>query len=290
MKSPLQRLLAILFIISLSQIGNSQSLLSHDNLWYMGTYSFFGDVNTYMYRVGDSIVVGGNTRYNIETSTDSLLLNWTPTDSYLREDSTSKVYVSTGSGAESLLYDFSPEVGDTFVFATQLCDLTVTSIDSILLENGELRKRILLHDPYNAYPYAWIKGIGSRNGLLEYQSGICIIDGGFGLRCFEQNGQILYNPISYSSCFISTSNDNIDGSSLIGISPNPTKDKIFVDLPTELASTQFTIFSSSGQLVLEGSLDQNQLAIDVGELATGLYILTLTLENGESYSQKIVKE
>jgi len=79
----------------------------------------------------------------------------------------------------------------------------------------------------------------------------------------------------------------------LSVYPNPTKTVLNIDIgqSQEIVEMPFTIFNMLGQRVNSGSI--NSLAsnqIDVHQLASGIYVLELQQNNGQSKSYKIIIE
>lgn len=67
----------------------------------------------------------------------------------------------------------------------------VEDIDSVLLNNGEKRKRLLLNGGFN--PEYWIEGIGSTHGLFSIFGGECFEYCRFNLYCYKEQSIEVYN-------------------------------------------------------------------------------------------------
>ncbi|PKA83086.1 putative secreted protein (Por secretion system target) [Ulvibacter sp. MAR_2010_11] len=79
-------------------------------------------------------------------------------------------------------------------------------------------------------------------------------------------------------------NPDAQGAS-IGFYPNPVQNQLFVTGKESLAGSEFRIFNTMGQLVLSGTLSQNQ-SIDFHQITKGLYFLKI----GNYPSLKIIKD
>lgn len=124
------------------------------------------------------------------TILDTLFVRWENTgklffiDKWLPKD-------GVESPADSILYNFTLEVGDKFLLPKNYGNASVIRVDSISLLDGYKRKRLILkHDnPINQDKFGdlvWIEGIGSPNGLFYFYDWIsnsltsidCYIDRG----------------------------------------------------------------------------------------------------------------
>lgn len=64
----------------------------------------------------------------------------------------------------------------------------------------------------------------------------------------------------------------------ISIYPNPVKDNLYVELPTQLVNSEVSIYNQLGQKVLQTVLNTNSEAIYVESLEAGFYVLKLSSE------------
>jgi hypothetical protein len=83
----------------------------------------------------------------------------------LREQD-NKWYSENYYSGNGLLYDFTLEVGDTVISTTAWDDITVTNIDTILIDN-EFKKRFHLSCAQSGYTQYIIEDIGSSSGLFQ---------------------------------------------------------------------------------------------------------------------------
>ena len=187
---------------------------------------------------------------------------------------------------EQLLYDFNMQIGDTLKgFTKPLSGVeTVKSIDSVLV-GSNYRKRWEISSAYNV---SFIEGIGSTYGLIVKDfSGTDGPD--YSLTCFKQNGTTLY-PAGVTSCeIINSVNDFETNSSGMTIYPNPTMDKITIELP---AAVRYFICITDllGQQVLNDTeFTGTKTEIDVSELPKGVYFIELATDKSKEVRKIIVQ-
>jgi hypothetical protein len=117
----------------------------------------------------------------------------------IRQDTLQKKVYYRYNNRDTLLYDFTLEIGDTVKSFLSNGDFfqpdVVLSIDSVLIGNS-YRKRWLTNQTYQIY---YIEGIGSTFGLLEPSMGGIVCPPSPQLRCFSQNSTVLY-PAGIQSC------------------------------------------------------------------------------------------
>lgn len=96
----------------------------------------------------------------------------------IREDSLKRVYgrQSNPGFSDRLLYQFGLQIGDTVItepmWAPNPETLWVTSVDTIQILNGDLRRRMRMEsvNSSNWNTEYWIEGVGSSRGLLNAAS------------------------------------------------------------------------------------------------------------------------
>ena len=77
--------------------------------------------------------------------------------------------------------------------------------------------------------------------------------------------------------------------SIINVYPNPTSDKVVVSYSTACASCQLRIYNSEAKQVYESKGVDKQTELDLSQLRTGVYYLSITTEDGKGQGWKIVK-
>ncbi len=287
--------LLIVLICFLQLALNAQSLLSEGNQWFITTSTFVPTPNTRTnaFRIGSDTVFNNVVYKKIERINDSLQVSWMDIGRYIREEDEQKVYVFRENFGETMLYDFSLEVGDTF--QTSCCNLIVTEIDSIQLLNGEMRKKLkLVSDPPAAIqvPSYWIEGIGSNFGLLDYDCFTCLaglIDANSYLSCFQQNNELVYVSENANQCWVVSLTDEMLNKTAIDLFPNPFQDKITITSSVGHTINQIQIFSTMGQLIRTIQIADNNAELDMSELGSGAYYILGQMENGDVFSEKLIK-
>ncbi len=74
------------------------------------------------------------------------------------------------------------------------------------------------------------------------------------------------------------------------IYPNPATDELTVSLNQDYGKTRFSIVDLTGREVSSETLSTNTMQVDVSELNTGQYLLTLEFENGSKTQFKFAKK
>lgn len=119
--------------------------------------------------------------------------NWSQFGQYIRTEQ-GKYYMRTSNCNETLLYDFSKNVGDT-VFTSDLGALKVLETGIFTLDNGAQRKKLILEQIAGGFgqQHIWVDGIGDINrGFFRASD----FEGGYSqLICIrDSSGMIYHNP------------------------------------------------------------------------------------------------
>lgn len=221
------------------------------------------------------------------------LNNWQELNWLLRRDSLGRIYersISQSLAEENLLYDFNLELGDIIQpWDWDICTAQVVGIDSVELQNGEMRKRLefeyleIYFGPENAF---WIEGIGSGHGL-EYPLA-CYFDYISSLLCYYENGEKLYDANPDANCLVTFTTINTEEAtapSLARIFPNPSTGLVFLD--TEHTLHQVQLWTAQGALLQ--TLPGNVREIDLSVYPAGIYFLRLMTKDGEVEVLRMVR-
>lgn len=244
------------------------SLVKENRLWSNTSYGteleFFYEHTNWIKFEGDTII--GDTPYMvIWRSDDEFHEDWYRVGA-IRVDENKKVYMHR-DGEDSLLYDFSVHVGDSFrrFFGEYVYVVKVDSVEPGYFEKPV--KRIIL-DYRKEYVQGsgirWIEGMGSMNGILAGLDNIGIVGASYELVCFEEDGDLMYRSENHVSCF---------PLGYEGLHPHGSKDNgIIVITGKELITFQFGKPASAGARLmvfdvtgkLRGSFDaSNVSSLDV---------------------------
>jgi hypothetical protein len=131
----------------------------------------------------------------------------------------------------------------------------------------------------------------------------CTVDGGFDCEpypCFmvddleaAQNNQFPYSEwnvmVTYSEDCTAGLNDN--KAATYSIHPNPAKSELFITAQNTTENLKIKIFNIEGKLLSAQSITlQDQKAIDVSQLLSGIYFLNIEDENGNTTIKKFIKQ
>ena len=210
----------------------------------------------------------------------------------LREENSVVYFVPADSAQEYLLYDFSAQIGQTledvyvgnhFDESFMLQDFTVQQIGTEVF--GGVSRRVVY-----AADYRWIEGIGCETGLfMEPWANVSMYE--VRLECFTLDDQMVYPTSSTEPCpFVFVDVNDRDATSLsVEAFPNPTNGTLTIAFGQSQTFIHISILNVFGQEVERLTVlntDRTELSI---EGAAGLYFATVTAENGERSTLRIVK-
>nr|NQU92736.1 T9SS type A sorting domain-containing protein [Bacteroidota bacterium] len=193
---------------------------------------------------------------------------------FLHEDTASRqVYFKTHPlpGIPELLYDFSLEVGDSYVsdWTTGGYELIVAEIGYIELSNGEMRKYWSFEDDYGTeYWPRIIEGIGMESGLFQ---DMIQFEWHSSLWCVQKDEIQLFG----NECYGYVGEKGMDMPSTFHIYPNPAKGYFRLIVPANIQSPVVTIYDLTGRVMLEGSNLLKDAVIDITGLAPGIYMVVI---------------
>ena len=207
----------------------------------------------------------------------------------IRQDiSARKVYFTEISGEESLLYDFSLDVGDTLSesYNSMTGSNKVSRIDSVLV-GGVYHKRFWLtyiQGGWNLIDYvSIIEGIGSTYGLLfmlqppfeHYGQNVCV----------RINETAVY-PAGTLACENISSVSEMNETITFSFSPNPLQDISTLQVSDAFADASLFIFSGTGKEVQHQQLTHTTATVDRKKLEEGIYFFMLVNDKGQTSTGK----
>ena len=255
-------------------------------------YYFNGDSivssNQYfqMFRIGtDSIVSVSYPGYNIVPIDERIGL--------IREDSnSSKVYfIPNNSSFESLLYDFSLEIGDTVPYSygfTNCASGNIYSVDSFNF-GSQIRKRLFVNATNLRTGGVRIyQGIGANCGLLGemciYYDGIypCLMS------YYNSSDTIQFINCSSISSVIEVENKSTE---IVTVNPNPFIDNInYTIMKNNYREVSYCVLSILGETILEMKVNtSSDGSIDLSNLSSGMFFLNVIVDEEQTLI-RIVKE
>lgn len=192
-----------------------------------------------------------------------------------------------GATSDSLLYDFTLEVGDTLrgLYAnTGLCSdapVTIISIDSIEVGGSYRRKMNLSND--DCFGPSIIEGVGSTTGLTSCY----FMNKSFGivLSCFTVNGELLYEkpcgaPELAPCGALPLGVHNEQHHAINVVTPNPSTGLFHLGQ----AAKQITVYNAQGKLLFR----QHGNEVDLSAYPPGVYTAVVQAAKGNSAQRLVV--
>lgn len=256
--------------------------------------SFVETVTTVFGFQGDT-TIQGEQWFKTYSSLDSTFTTNLEYQGLLREDNGYVFFQDTTSALDTL-YNFNLEVGDSVLynFWGQFEEyIHVAEIDSVPI-NGEMYKRLSFDEPIFGFflmDEKWIEGIGSVHGPLFPLNPEAfseempdILD----LVCTHVDEILYWENQSYDQCLVNIILGAENTVSFdVDIYPNPATEQVFIE-QHHLNAGKFLVRDFLGRTVISGSLRSNKHLVDLSELNSGVYFVTVLL-NSSTLTQKIVK-
>lgn len=285
----------ILFFLICQSINNlhAQHITNQNNSWNVVECINFVGCHTLNFYIGEDTVINDKVYKAFHQSNPLLSSSAFQIPDAIREDSLKRVYFYfSDSDREFLYYDFSLQAGDTAYIERDdhfMLSFIVGEVDSIVLENGEKRKRI---KDQNFWPgEEWIEGIGSNFGIIQTSYDNLISDVYPRLLCFNENDTLKYLNAEYDTCFYETTDVEHLLTQNWLLYPSPMIDLAILKSDSEvLKNGQIKIYDLNGRLVYEkAGLKGNTIEINPNELMPGFYFYNLYDENTLNFTQKFIK-
>ncbi len=268
----MKKLYTLLLVVAFSTVGFCQYHPMLENPSWVVTIANFGGSDNVVINSGVEVAIDGVT---YKKFTDTV---WGD-DVFLREDIPNKKVYRRINNADVLLYDFSLTVGSTITLSNGL-GYNVMSVTDIPAADGTTRKRIYLNNFITSE--TWIEGVGSPGHPLK-PSYELPSDPYIYTQCSFQNGANIYNlglintGTPTDCAFLGQAENPI---ATLSISPNPLRTVASISAGRDLSNAQIMIYNSVGQIARRiDNLNGNQILLEKGNLARGIYLLRL-IENG----------
>lgn len=243
--------------------------------------------------VGDTVING--------ISHIKLINHYGYPEFFYQDSATKKVYYTFYNGfnyIDTLIYNFSLGVGDKLKdiwFASGIYNpFRIGSIDSILLENGEYRRRLNIVDSLgDLLPVAWIEGIGSTGALFGYPYFFYTSNNPFRntLICHNVNDTLLYSiSNSVGNCESIISNVTVIPYTFdIKIYPNPVYKESNITISGLAERSTIAIYNCVGKEVYSIMSSESQLIINVQRLSLrGYFIVRIRDRQGNISNYKLI--
>ena len=232
----------------------------------------------------------------------------------IRTTEDNKVYVLLPGFDETLLYDYTLEVGDTawYSIGGALCYdgvgfweedhyRVVTAIDTVEVENGDLRRRWTLVGELMGD--TWLEGIGSIEwfGLFNpLISDMTLCGDSYSFACMKQGDEVVYlnNPkCDHCFCDLLTVIDDQDQANphAVKVFPNPLQGTTIIGFDLDRPGRVCVELSdATGNIIKQipcssYAAGKQQIRFNSNDLHTGIYLMRISFEGKDAYIVKIVK-
>jgi hypothetical protein len=190
---------------------------------------------------------------------------------------------------DTLLYDFTLEVGDTVYSAfTQYNDLPilVDSVDSIMVD-GDYKRRMHLSVGEEMCTDFIIEDIGATSGLFE---NMYFFEWGSDLVCYAKDGVSVWGE-STGDCDLAVDIAEVrTDNNLCYVYPNPCEDYFILSIPMVPGQFSFTLTDVLGKIVYQGRFEgQSTKTLDVSDYPPGIYFVIFE-SKGQRQTEKLVIE
>jgi len=193
----------------------------------------------------------------------------------LRDDSllNKTFFVFPNESTDSLLYDYNLSVGDSMKGFISETPITVSSMDSILI-NGQYRNRWFFHQ-WNDSTYI-IEGIGSLQGLIEpigWNYSVDFTDRY--LICVKDNSNTIFTS-GYNSAWdcnlIYVGLNEINSDNNFNCYPNPFTTESTIQTDKGFKNATLTVYNSFGQQVKQfDNISGQTITLHRDNLTSGMY-------------------
>ena len=242
------------------------------------------------FRIGDDTLAGSVACKKLEIASDSLHMQWS-SEGLIYESNRKVFYRYFDYAVDSVwypLYDFSLQVGDTFVL-NQWISLVTDSIDSVYIA-GKYRDRYFMQ--YMGSPAeVWIEGMGCLNGLMEAGSS-ALVGTISQLLCYYEAEVLLYNNPDYAECYYADYGIAARDQALayIHVYPNPVRNRLTFE-NKDASPVEVVIRNAQGAVVRRtGPLNGPRPELQLEGMPAGLYFLMVYGSDGLCGRATFVKD
>jgi hypothetical protein len=102
-------------------------------------------------------------------------------------------------------------------------------------------------------------------------------------------GKNIQQDISIAPISVNTTDVNNDNVQYIKATPNPTQDIVYLELHPTIQRSSVNVFSTTGMNITKKTLNIDNGFLNLGQVASGMYIITARTESGKQIVQKVVK-
>ncbi len=266
----------------------------NNSVWLSSELDFEGYTNSLQTIIGDTVINGSNYKiiYRLYVQLPGINNNPYTIGGYdylfYREDTVTKqLFQYRQWMGESLIFDFSMQIGDTLQ-SINFPGYALTTIDSMITSQGYRRRFTFSNNP--AQPIIWVEGIG--NLTLPFVND-ALYDTVFAqILCVHENGTLEYEypyfvPVTcglYNSITEGEDNNNV----FVFPNPNNGHFKIICDYGRDTPKNIW-IYDALGNIITSKvAILSNELQLDLSLYPKGVYYIKVTSENQTSIKKIIL--
>ena len=234
------------------------------------------------------------------------MCNMRPEIEFLFDRNDTVFFLDTTFNSFQILYDFNAQLNDSWIILVKdennnidSLIITVDSISELQINNSNLK---VLHVTYykktefmvETYNSRIIEKLGDIHYMFNWQPySIVVCDGNYsnGLRCYQDSVIGLYSTGIADSCdytFIWTSIEQSNKENLISIYPNPTKEKVTIEISRK-ANLEFKITDFLGNVLIQNDFSET-INIDLSNYTEGIYLVSVYENRQLIGTKKIMKK
>jgi len=151
--------------------------------------------------------------------------------------------------------------------------------DTYSKNNGCWNRSIIIDDACHFISYAKGRGlVSSSYGCWELQN-------------HGSEEQVYYKKgaVKWGTPLVLTSNKELNARFTVNIYPNPTTDKIYIDL-NDMNHCSFELFNAQGKSIIQKELNLPKNSVGMQELSKGLYLYRVKVDDKQIKTGKIIKD
>lgn len=269
-----------------------QSFVQDNKVWNVVSCMSFSGCSTTTYKLSGDTTINQIQYKKLYESSEEVIINWNLCGT-MRENEDKVFYYNFET--ESLLYDFSLNIGDHFsseIYANNelwQVDLDLMDIDTVLLMNGESRRRFMFSG--SGPQEYWIEGIGSLYGPIFTGINTVFMDIWWDLSCSYLEDDQIYQASETQECYINTVGiEYVNDKMNYVIAPNPFTDFTLLSFEYQPSyAYHVNLVNSLGQIVWsKQDITSGEINISRNHLESGLYFIKLYQDEKRVLSTKLI--
>jgi len=277
-------LLFLLLATSIYASGQVYHPMLNDTKWNIHYSSFGFSANTWILPIKDTIVFSKTYTMYFDSS-------WNTGPYFVREDTAAKRVYRIKNNADTVLLDFSLNLGDSLRLGDNRV-YKLISIDTFNVNGGSRRWFKLC--TYNSFGYPlsyedWLESVGNLSTPLRTKYELNS-DPAFSINCNYQQGTVLFGyglPNCPTAFPLSVERTKLELPQ-VTLFPNPFSTQLTFSLADNLPTT-VSLYNFLGQQVLQQTFT-NSTTINTEQLADGIYFYELRNSKGTLKTGKVVKQ